>query len=111
MHGRHALCVTTAKCDTFYEKSGQYFANIAMKVNIKLGNVNHTVRLNQATMPKLFNHLGRFDTIILGADATHAQKDSKDTARTLAALVGSVDETFGQFGGSVRYQPMNQEVS
>jgi hypothetical protein len=68
-----------------------------MKVNIKLGNVNHTIHLGAVVKQKLFSG-GSIDTIILGADGTYAQKDSKDskgTARTLAALTGSIDGTFG----------------
>ena len=115
-HGMHTLCVVKDKLDQAYKAPKPYFGNIAMKVNIKLGNVNHTVQLRGAgnsgpVSPVLYNRRGDIDTILLGADVTHAQKESKDTTRSLAALVGSVDETFGRFGGSVRYQTQNQEVS
>lgn len=113
--GMHTTCTTEKNLYEHEDKPKPYFANITMKVNIKLGNVNHTVQKNgtngHALMPMLYNRENEIDTIILGADVTHAQKDSKETTRSLAALVGSVDDTFGQFGGSVRYQTQNQEVS
>jgi len=113
--GVHTVCVTDENSTRFYGKPKPYFANIAMKVNIKLGNTNHTVKLkddrSRPLIPEMYNSKGEIDTILLGADVTHAQKDSKETAGSLAALVGSVDGTFGQFGGSVRFQTQNQEVS
>jgi hypothetical protein len=112
--GVHSVCVTNENLTRFMAKPKPYFANIAMKVNIKLGNTNHTVKLKddngRPLIPEMYDSRGEIDTIILGADVTHAQKDSKETARSLAALVGSVDGTFGQFGGSVRFQTQNQEV-
>ena len=113
-YGMHTLCVVKEKLDAAYEKPKPYFGNIVMKVNIKLGNTNHTIKLKEdsgvAAIPVLYNAKGQIDTILLGADVTHAQKDSKETARSLAALVGSVDGNFGRFGGSVRFQTQNQEV-
>ncbi|KAF2658626.1 stem cell self-renewal protein Piwi, partial [Lophiostoma macrostomum CBS 122681] len=52
----------------------------------------------------------KIDTIILGADVTHTQKDSKVGVKSLAAVVGSVDENFGLFGGSMRSQERDQEI-
>ena len=113
-YGMHTTCVMQANCDRFLSKPKPYFANIAMKVNIKLGNVNHIVKLKEddgrALIPMLYNKAGLVDTMILGADVTHAQKGSKETTRSLADLVGSVDETFGRYAGSVSYQTQNQEV-
>lgn len=107
-------CMIKDKIDKIFDKSNQYMGNVAMKVNIKLGNTNHTIKLKENNgvplIPILYTGQCEIDTIILGADVTHAQKDSKETARSLAALVGSVDGTFGQFGGSVRFQTQNQEV-
>jgi eukaryotic translation initiation factor 2C len=62
-------------------------------------------------MGKLYDRRENIDTMILGADVTHTQKDSAARSHSLAALVGSVDRTFGQFYGSMRYQQKDKDVS
>ncbi|KAJ4409270.1 hypothetical protein N0V91_002626 [Didymella pomorum] len=69
-----------------------------MKVNIKLGNVNHTIHLGAVVKQKLFSG-GSIDTIILGADGTYAQKDSKDTniAQIIEGLAFMTEQRLNAF--------------
>jgi eukaryotic translation initiation factor 2C len=74
----------------------QYFDNVAMKGNLKLGQINHTV---EQIHSKLRN------TLVLGADLTHAGTGAVYGCQSIAAVVGSVDQTAGKFLGSMRLQP------
>lgn len=113
VYGFHSLCVTQSA----YSRSKQpeqFMANVAMKVSIRLGNANHIfapgIGSSTTSLQRLVNGKGLFDTMILGADVTHTQKDGAAGSHSLAALVGSVDETFGRFYRSMRYQEKNKEV-
>ncbi|KAJ4376169.1 hypothetical protein N0V83_001450 [Neocucurbitaria cava] len=110
--GYHSLCLSQQAIYKCKQKQ-QYMGNVAMKVNIRLGNTNHVIvpraELNDPSLKRLFDG-NQLDTIILGADVTHTQKDSAESSRSLAALVGSVDDTFGQFYESMRYQERNKEI-
>ncbi|KAF1972556.1 Piwi-domain-containing protein [Bimuria novae-zelandiae CBS 107.79] len=88
--GLQSVCIVERldKRDNFF---GQYMQNISMKVNLKLGGVNHTaLRPNER-----LSH-----TMILGADLSHPSTGS------IAAVVGSVDPAGGKCLGSVRLQPL-----
>lgn len=90
-----------------------HMANLSMKVNSKLGNINHfvasAVAQNADITSKLYTD-GLLDTIILGADVVHTQKESADGTPSLAAIVGSIDKHFSTFLGSMRAQKQNTEV-
>lgn len=75
----------------------QYFANVAMKFNQKLGGINHIVDARQ--MSPLDPQ-----TIIFGIDVTHPSPGSSDTAPSIAGVVASVDAMFSQYPASMRTQ-------
>ncbi|EAT86396.1 hypothetical protein HBI56_100990 [Parastagonospora nodorum] len=81
----------------------QYFANVAMKFNQKLGGVNHTVELKR--MAPLDPQ-----TILFGIDVTHPSPGSSDSAPSVAGVVASVDSLFSQFPASMRTQRGRQEM-
>ena len=61
-----------------------YFANIALKINLKLGGINHTL--------KDFTPLYQ-NTMVVGIDVTHPSPGpTKKTAPSVAAMVASVDD-------------------
>ncbi|KAF2648958.1 stem cell self-renewal protein Piwi, partial [Lophiostoma macrostomum CBS 122681] len=78
---------------------GQYFGNVAMKANLKLGQINHTTEL-----------AGLKDVLVLGADVTHPGVGSLEGCPSIAAVVGSVDDTGGKFLGDYRPQPSKEEI-
>lgn len=105
--GFHAMC--HAKVPTESGKRRGYFRNEGMKLNLKLGNVNHTVKDFDSSKPSAgFGSAGKIkidkNVIILGADVTHAGGASPEATPSIAAVVGSVDGTFGKFLGSMRWQ-------
>jgi hypothetical protein len=103
----------------------QYMRNVSMELNLKLGHTNHSVALPGDVKQLLFlsptqtpvgtttageqSRKPVLDTIILGADVTHPLKGS--SISSIAAVVGSVDEYFSRYAGSVRYQQGGKEVS
>lgn len=73
----------------------QYCANVAMKVNVKLGGANHSVTPNDvpAFTPT---------TMILGADVSHAAPGS--SRASIAALVATIAGDRSRFHSEVRAQ-------
>jgi len=111
--GIHSICISNRDVYTASKKNRltQYISNVALKANVKLGYVNHSVELTKEEKAMLNTADDKSDTLILGADVTHAQSNSPDSAPSIAAVVGGVDATFGRFLGSVRYQEAKKEVS
>ncbi|RIA91445.1 Piwi domain-containing protein, partial [Glomus cerebriforme] len=66
----------------------QYCANLAMKINLKLGGINSILPENKLRLPN-----GE-DVLFLGADVTHPT--SKD-GRSICAVVGSLDNQAARF--------------
>jgi len=81
----------------------QYFANVAMKFNQKLGGVNHTVELKRMAPLDA-------QTILFGIDVTHPSPGSSESAPSVAGVVASVDSLFSQFPASMRTQRGRQEM-
>jgi eukaryotic translation initiation factor 2C len=116
-HGLHSLCLTEApnwiaeSCDedgTFIdshlrESLLQYLANVSMKMNLKANGINHEVKALESTFS---------DTVVLGADVTHPSPGCIPGCPSIAAVVGSIDESGGKYLGSMRLQERgNKEVS
>lgn len=83
--------------DTFLT---DYMRNIAMKLNLRCGNYNQTIK----DLPGLDQ-----DTMIIGADVTHPGGGSIRGAPSIAAVVASDDADFARYPGSMRLNPPRQE--
>jgi hypothetical protein len=81
----------------------QYFSNVAMKFNQKLGGVNHALKEEQ--MKPL-----DAQTIVFGIDVTHPSPGSAESSPSIAGIVASVDATFSQYPASIRTQKGRQEM-
>ena len=82
----------------------QYFSNVALKVNTKLGGHNHLLD------DKDMKWLKSKRTMIVGADVTHPGPTSVDGTPSIAAVVASVDGYFVQYPASLRLQEAKKEV-
>ena len=93
--GIQSVCIVERlrKPDNFFT---QYMQNISMKINLKLGGINHT-----ALQPN--ERYTSMDTMILGADLVHP------STGTIAAVVASVDDVAAKYLGCVRLQPVQDE--
>lgn len=89
----------------FSKENGQdqYFANVALKFNLKKGGVNHYVSSDQ--MKPLDNR-----TIVFGIDVTHPSPGSSESAPSIAGIVASVDQYFTQYPASIRTQKGRKEM-
>ncbi|KAG5418837.1 TFC3 [Candida metapsilosis] len=98
--------------DTFTKKKFDkfdmtLFAQLAMKINLKLGGSNH--RLSVANSVGLFDNK-KVPVFILGADVTHPTGQMSKDSVSVAAVVGSEDGIFNKFPGSLRVQAGGREM-
>jgi len=102
-YGIHTLCAIRRK---IFETKGRaaYLANLAFKVNLKIGGSNHLVGPDNLQ----FIHEGR--TMIVGIDVTHPSPSSSADAPSVAGMVASIDSQLGQWPGILRAQQSRQEM-
>ncbi|KAI9759043.1 MAG: hypothetical protein M4579_002632 [Chaenotheca gracillima] len=100
--GLHTLCCVapTVARQKFPE---QYFANVAMKWNLKKGGVN------QQIPPEKLGILST-KTMVVGIDVTHPSPDSSESAPSIAGVVASVDNVYAQWPATVRIQEGRKEM-
>jgi eukaryotic translation initiation factor 2C len=100
--GCHSVCSVGNK---FTKERGQpqYFANVALKFNQKLGGVNHTLK---------DSHFRPLDqrTIVFGVDVTHPSPGSSSTSPSIAGVVASIDKRFSHYPTSLRTQTGRVEM-
>ncbi|KAK4517552.1 uncharacterized protein ATC70_000892 [Mucor velutinosus] len=81
----------------------QYCANVALKVNVKLGGTNHV--LHHEEIPFVSNR----PTIVFGIDVSHPFPGSN--APSVAAVTASVDSMAARFVATIRLQARTEIVS
>ncbi|THH13717.1 hypothetical protein EW146_g6540, partial [Bondarzewia mesenterica] len=84
-------------------KQDQYLSNVALKVNTKLGGINHRLE------PRAMEWLTKKPTMIVGIDVTHPGPSSVSGTPSIAGVVASVDKDFVQYPASLRLQKSKQE--
>jgi len=84
-------------------KQDQYLSNVALKVNTKLGGINHRLAGDA------LGWLTKEPTILVGIDVTHPGPSSVPGTPSIAGVVASVDRDFVQFPASLRLQKSKQE--
>lgn len=100
--GIHTVCVIADKFNK--PNNDQYFANVALKFNLKLGGNNHT--LDNAAL----GFLAQGKTMVVGIDVTHPSPSSEEAAPSVAAMVASIDKDLGQFLAVLHAQKSRQEM-
>ncbi|KAK2460802.1 hypothetical protein APHAL10511_007272 [Amanita phalloides] len=84
----------------------QYFANVALKINAKLGGVNHKLDKNNNNM----TWFAQQPTMLVGIDVTHPGKGTVKGTPSIAAVVANWDAHFVQFPASMELQKSKQEM-
>ncbi|KAJ3552097.1 hypothetical protein NM688_g4337 [Phlebia brevispora] len=95
-------CMKASKCAY---GSPQYFANVCLKVNVKMGGIN--AQLHEGASGILndkYNH-----TIVMGADVIHPPPGSLDRP-SFASLVASIDSGASKYMADCRVQEPRQEI-
>ncbi|KAG6369734.1 putative argonaute-like protein [Boletus reticuloceps] len=83
----------------------QYFANVALKVNMKMGGINHTLDAKSGAWLKSAS------TMIMGMDVTHpARGPSLEGTPSIVAVVASVDEHFAQYPAALAIRRSKVEI-
>lgn len=95
------VCVLAPK---FAKANAQYHANVALKVNLKLGGRNQF--LENAKLGILSE--GR--TMVVGIDVTHPSPGSSANAPSVAGIVASVDRWLGQWPAELKIQTARKEM-
>ncbi|CAA7266206.1 unnamed protein product [Cyclocybe aegerita] len=97
------VCVHSAK---IRKEKGQlqYFANVALKFNMKLGGVNH------ALDPRNMTWLKKSPTMLVGIDVTHPGPGSVKGTPSIAAVVASCEPEFAQYPASMEIQESKKEM-
>lgn len=102
-HGIHTVCCVASKfCKPDNRTGGpdlQYFANIAMKFNLKAGGVNHLLKANE-----LAPIISGGKTMLIGIDVTHPAPGSTKKALSVASMVASTNKTLASFPGVISVQ-------
>ncbi|KAI5983309.1 argonaute-like protein [Pisolithus marmoratus] len=95
-------CMKSSKC---YRAKAQYYANVCLKINVKLGGIN-TIPDPQSvsilTDP-------RNPTIVMGADVIHRAPGSEGRL-SFTALVGNVDSDTAKYIATCRVQTSRKEI-
>ncbi|OJA20088.1 hypothetical protein AZE42_07720 [Rhizopogon vesiculosus] len=102
--GVHTVHMLTEKVLRDANKQDQYFSNVALKLNSKLGGINHMLDADS------LKWLMKGKTMIVGMDVTHPGPGSIEGTPSIAAVVASVDDTFVQFPASLRCQETRKEM-
>ncbi|KAA1466451.1 argonaute-like protein [Dentipellis sp. KUC8613] len=95
-------CMKSSKCS---RAKPQYYANVTLKLNVKLGGINtvpdprSVSLLADATNP----------TIVMGADVIHPAPGS-DGRPSFTALVGNVDSDTAKYIATIKVQTSRQEI-
>jgi len=106
-----SVCVQVSK---FRKDRGQlqYFANVALKINMKMGGVNHKLVDPPGSTPTLsWLRDAKEPTMLVGMDVTHPSPGSIKGTPSIAAVVATIDDNFAQFPASLRIQETRKEVS
>ncbi|OJJ46103.1 hypothetical protein ASPZODRAFT_133093 [Penicilliopsis zonata CBS 506.65] len=82
----------------------QYFANVGLKINLKLGGAN------QALNPAEMGIISEGKTMLVGIDVTHPSPGSAKTAPSVAGVVASIDSSLGQWPADIRIQTGRVEM-
>lgn len=101
--GINTVCVVGSK---FAKEQGQdrYFANVALKFNLKAGGVNQTADVNKLGI------ISEGKTMVVGLDVTHPSPGSKEGAPSVAGMVASVSSNLAQWPAIARIQESRKEM-
>ena len=101
--GVHTICMQWSKIVNA-RGTEQVFTNIAHKINLKLGGVNHTLESKELGI------ISEDKTMVVGIDVTHPSPGSASNAPSVASMVASIDANLAQWPADIRIQTARQEM-
>lgn len=91
--GAHTVCVLERK---FMSHDATYFANVALKFNLKLGGTNQILKEVEVGI------ISKGHTMVVGIDIIHLSPGSGKAS--IAFMVASIDKDLAQWPGDLRMQ-------
>ena len=101
---RHGVRNVNVMADRFKGGNDQYFANVGLKFNLKLGGANQSLR------PSELGIISEGKTMLVGIDVTHPSPGSSSTAPSVAGIVASVDANLAQWPAEIRIHERRSEM-
>ena len=101
-HGLRNVCVIGSKFAK--ERNDQYFTNVGLKVNLKIGGRNQFLDSSKVGL------IAEGKTMVVGIDVTHPAPGSSSNAPSVAGIVASVDRWLAQWPADLRIQTARQEI-
>ncbi|THH18233.1 hypothetical protein EW146_g2726 [Bondarzewia mesenterica] len=95
-------CMKSSKC---FRAKMQYYANVTLKLNVKLGGINTIPDAKSASI--LYDPSN--PTIVMGADVMHPAPGSQDRP-SFAALVSSVDSDNAKYIATMDVQTSKEDI-
>ncbi|KAF7949123.1 hypothetical protein EAE96_008292 [Botrytis aclada] len=111
--GIPTICITTRVLTKGKFIKGEFkrdmgvISNISLKINFKLGGVSHF--LNDEASQRILWAGAMANTMIVGADVSHAGKGMDSTCPSMAGVVATCDELCSRYFASARLQENNTE--
>ncbi|CAI6238420.1 unnamed protein product [Periconia digitata] len=102
-YGIHTICSVATKLQNSRGRI-QYIANLATKVNLKLGGNNYIVNGHTA------NNFDFRKTMVVGMDVTHPSPGSTEGTPSISAMVASVDGNLNQWPATLNIQKGKEEM-
>ncbi|KAF2228762.1 Piwi-domain-containing protein [Viridothelium virens] len=99
-YGVHTVCMTVS--NLMKDDIGT-FANIALKVNAKLGGTNHSLEAKHCSL------IRQGSTMVLGIDVTHPSPGSSEDAPSVVAMVASTGPNLGQWPAELSLQEKSRQ--
>ncbi|KAJ7641742.1 argonaute-like protein [Roridomyces roridus] len=97
-------CLKSSKC---FRAKSQYYANVCLKINVKLGGINTILDSSSRGASSLIDvHI---PTMVMGADVVHPAPGS-DGRPSFTSLVGSVDSNISKYVATSRVQTSRAEM-
>ena len=85
------------------ERNEQFVANVALKINLKLGGRNHQIQSSG------LGFVAQGTTMLVGLDVTHPSPGATESAPSIASIVASVDGNLAQWPARLSRNPHRQE--
>ena len=106
VYGMHSAVSVVEKLNkqTNPSQKAQYFANIALKFNLKRGGSNQMLAADKLDLIK------DGKTMLVGIDVTHPSPGNVEGTPSIAAVVASIDKTCTQWPTSLRTQEGRKET-
>ena len=100
--GLRNVCVVASKFAK--DRNDQYFANVALKFNLKLGGRNQILDNNKLGI------IPEGKTMVVGIDVTHPSPGSASNAPSVAGIVASIDQWLAQWPADLQIQTSKKEM-